>query len=74
MPRKLEQPAIQFGEFNGAVPGLARLAAAFRRAFPGLTETAIRRILRMPSQPDGDTAGSTCSSFHQLLETPERRR
>lgn len=40
------------------VPGLGRIAEAFRCAFPTLTDSAIRKVLRMPLEL-GSGAGPT---------------
>lgn len=46
-----ERPLTEPGP-ETAVPGLARVAAELRRAFPLLSPEAIVRILRMPVRSD----------------------
>ncbi len=56
------------------VPGLGRIAEAFRCAFPTLTEDAIRRVLRMPLEVASGAGPATTDKAAAPVRSRGNRR
>lgn len=72
-PEHIEPRDVSRPEPVTHVPGLGRIAEAFRCAFPTLTEDAIRRVLRMPFEL-GSNAGPTITDKLADPVRPRRNR